>query len=120
MGTWGSGNFDSDYALDWFETEILTPLIKRIEGIIKCPVACEWDEEGEGKLMPAVELLALLLETYGRRMIDQPTVDRWKATYLGVFDKTFHTADATPEFNAERRDVIVKTFDRLSAALKDG
>jgi hypothetical protein len=118
MGTWGPGNFDNDYAWDWLRMEVQSPLVKRIEEILANPTLCEWDEDGEAVLMPAVHVLILLHEKLGGTPVEETDVIRWKKTYLEVFDKTFHTAGGSSDFMAERRAVISSTFDKLQIILR--
>ncbi|HYG77130.1 MAG TPA: hypothetical protein VEK08_19150 [Planctomycetota bacterium] len=94
-------------------------MAQRIEAILADPVACEWDEDGEAVLMPAVEVLTILARRLGFSAsgVTSETVQRWKQKYLKVFDATFHTANGSEEFNAERRKVIVDTFEELEKLL---
>ncbi|HYG78250.1 MAG TPA: hypothetical protein VEK08_24825 [Planctomycetota bacterium] len=93
--------------------EVQQPIIKRIEDIFATPSGCEWDQEGEGILMPAVQTLIVLYGQIGGTIPDALTVRRWKTTYLNVFDKTFHTSGADSKFTNQRRTIIEETFDKL-------
>lgn len=114
MGTWGSGNFDSDGALD-FVAGITDDLTARIEAILSDDEASMLDEEGEAVLVPSVHLLAVLHESTGATIPKADVVARWKAHYLALFDAQIGGLDPAEGFEAERRTVIVETFDRLAA-----
>jgi hypothetical protein len=66
MGTWGSGNFENDGALDYL-SQVASQLVTRIEQVFENDVA-QLDEDGEWVLMPSVQILSVLHER--RKMIE--------------------------------------------------
>jgi len=60
IGTWGSGNFESDGALD-FVGELSNQLVEKIETYFSDNRA-NLDEEGEAVVMPSVQILSILHE----------------------------------------------------------
>src|SRR6478735_3859847 len=89
MGTWNTGNFDGDGAHDYLHDVFQKPLVERIESIMGDAVAVQLDEQGEDVLMPSIELLALLCETYGcdgDTLPEVATVRRWRDEYLAGYD----------------------------------
>jgi hypothetical protein len=111
MGTWGSGTFQSDGARD-FLNDLQDSLTNRIETVLADPVAVELDEQGEDVFMPAVEILTRLCESYGGIIPELATVQRWRDTYLRVFD-AYIPKLAGPGYAQRRRKVIEETFARL-------
>ena len=118
MGTWNTGNFDCDGAIEYLIYEVQQPLVQRIERIISDPVAIELDEEGEDVLMPSVELLALLAETYGGTLPDLDVIHRWRDVYLAGYDRYIDRLSPRAGYKEERRRVIEQTFARLEKAVK--
>lgn len=118
MGTWGSGNFDGDTAADHLVVVtggLVDEVEKRMTGE---PVELEPDEYW-GNAVPAnVELLCLIADQgwVGAVLPPVATAERWKTTFLAVWDATIDGLEPTAEFKAERRAVLVATFDRLVAA----
>ena len=119
MGTWGPRNFDNDGAADFFAEEVQSPLLAHVERIIDDPSAIELDEEGESVLMPCIDLLATLAETYGGDFASPEVVRQWRDTYLAVYDGYIDKLSPKPAYKAERRRVIEQTFDRLERACTD-
>ena len=60
MGTRGSGNFESDGALDYVG-ELMNQLVEKIEAGFT-DSRTNLDEEGEAVLMPSVQILSILHE----------------------------------------------------------
>jgi hypothetical protein len=118
MGTWNTGNFDCDGACEYLHSQFQQPLVKRIESIIADPKKIELDELGEDILMPSVELLALLYETYGGTFPEAATVRRWRDVYLAGYDRYIDSLLPAPGYKEERRRVIQQTFDRLEKAVR--
>src|ERR1043166_9009468 len=95
LGTWGAGNFDNDRALD-YAGEVEEELVSRIEEILADEERCALDEEGEGVLMPTVEMLSVLHEHCRLGLPERETIQRWKAQYLSVFDEHIDGFDSKP------------------------
>jgi hypothetical protein len=58
VGTWGTGNFDNDAALDYVH-DLLDELIERINSCFEGDGA-DLDEGGESRLIPSVFMITLL------------------------------------------------------------
>ncbi|MFB4195801.1 DUF4259 domain-containing protein [Streptomyces carpaticus] len=118
MGTWGSGNFESDPARDYL-TSFLDGLVAEIaEAVDGDPVAIEADEY-EGVVVPCrLELLHVLISA--GHTSDTPLrpelVQRWKQRYLAVWERTIDELEPSPGFKEERRAVLNRTFDQLAEA----
>lgn len=118
MGTWGAGNFDNDSAMDYvgeFEHE----LVARIEDILADEDRCALDEEGEGVLMPTLEILSTLFEHCHFGLPERETVQRWKTQYLAVYDEDIDYLTLSQEFKEARRAAIEATFLKLEAQAYD-
>jgi hypothetical protein len=117
VGTWGSGNFDGDTAADHLSLRTGS-LVEEVEGYFAGdPVGLEPDEYGGVAVPCSVELLCLIAEQ-GWVGTVLPPVDvarEWKRRYLDVWDATIEEFITSPERRAERREVLVATFDRLVA-----
>ena len=116
MGTWNTGNFDCDGAHDYLRDVFQKPLVDRIKSIIGDPVAVRLDEQGEDVLMPSIDLLALLYETYGGTLPEVATVRRWRDKYLAGYDGYVDQLSPSPGYKEERRRVIGQAFARLERA----
>jgi hypothetical protein len=114
MGTWGAGNFDSDYALDFLDAEVRRH-VEAIEGIFADDELFQLDEDAEAVLIPNVFILGLLCEHCRAHLPATIDVGSWKARYLAMFDREIDGLEPAPGFKDERRFVIAATFDRLAA-----
>jgi hypothetical protein len=47
-------------------------------------------------------------------------VERWKADYLGVWDRAIDGLGPSPAYRAARRATLVRTFDALIADARGG
>ncbi|MFF3951592.1 DUF4259 domain-containing protein [Streptomyces sp. NPDC001890] len=117
MGTWGSGNFDSDTAADHL-SGITGRLVSEIEeAMAGDPVGLEPDEY-DGVAVPCnVELLCLMAEQnhVGARVPEPAVAEGWKKTFLDVWERTIDDLEPEPEYKEERRTELIRTFDRLVA-----
>lgn len=115
MGDWGPGNFQQDHALDFVWREVQIPLLRQIEQLLDDRDLAQADEPTSGPIMAAVELLSILSE-YASAVPPNPNdVALWKKTFLESWDKTSEEVYFRKEDLTARRNVIVATFDRLSA-----
>ncbi len=122
MGVWGAGNFEGDSPRDY-----LAGLAQRWEQIVDEVLAGQEPDEAkplalwpgldriDGCVMPTVELIALAVE---RLDADHhptlATVGSWSDQVLATFDAEIDGHDPDPKFQAERRAVLVATFERLA------
>jgi hypothetical protein len=123
MGTWGPGNFDGDTPRDYLADVVLRfeQMIDRIFAgehpgpFVAIPFGPSVSDVGEGCLVPTVAIIIALHENLGADYLPAPdTVERWKQAYLELFDKPNPDFDV-PKYKAERRRVIVDTFNHLLA-----
>jgi hypothetical protein len=132
MGTWGSGNFDSDTAADHLGI-VTDALVKEIVASFENPKDLEPDGYG-GTVVPCnVELLVVLYKRRyaGVSLPDAATAARWKKAYLEVWDRTIDGLDPTrgrrtprpgaaegfQTWKKERRAAIVRTFNALAGCI---
>jgi hypothetical protein len=113
MGVWGAKNLQNDHAADYFAGDILAPLKKKLQLVIDHPRAAEPDNRESAQIMVAVEVLAVLCEQMTGTPPKAELVARCRDTFLRVWDEYIDKLQPSPEFKAERRGVIVATFDRL-------
>ena len=118
MGTWGSGNFDSDTAAD--HLVVLTDrLIKEVaEAMDGDPVAIEPDEYWGVAVPCNLELLHLIAQQgyAGALLPDKATVEAWKTKFLSVWDESIDGLGPSELHKTERRAVLARTFDQLAEA----
>jgi hypothetical protein len=114
MGAWGAGNFQQDYALDFVWREVQQPLLRKIQLMVEKPAFAEADDPVSGPIIAAVEILALLSENVNAVPPTPVEVALWKETYLHAWDRTAMDIFFTQTDAAERRSIIVATFDRLA------
>ena len=116
MGTWGSGNLDSDGAMDTVRDRSKELTAKVWDGL-RSESSTEADECEYDDLFVDLEWL-LAVETAGcfngwdlpsTAELD-PVVEQWLAKWGVYFDGL-----AGPDFKARRRAVIVETFDKMRA-----
>ncbi|MCX5111632.1 DUF4259 domain-containing protein [Streptomyces sp. NBC_00378] len=117
MGTWGSGNFDSDAAADHL-SGITGRLVSEIEeAMAGDPVGLEPDEY-DGVAVPCnVELLCLMAEQnhVGASVPEPAVAEGWKKTFMDVWERTIDGLEPEPEYKQDRRAELIRTFDRLIA-----
>ncbi|MFB6817801.1 DUF4259 domain-containing protein [Streptomyces sp. NPDC056347] len=117
MGTWGSGNFDSDTAADHL-SDITGRLIARIaEAMAGDPVGLEPDEY-DGVTVPCdIELLCLIAEQghVGAGVPEPEVVAGWRRTFMDVWERTIDGLEPAPGHKEGRRAELTRTFDRLAA-----
>lgn len=113
MGTWDTGIFDNDDALD-FVGEIMEDLQQRVDG---------WFEEeepdfgeGEGVVPPAVYIMHLLSTNCGAAPPKPDVIAKWKSEYLKVFDEQIEDMGAEEGFISSRRETISRAFKDLETA----
>jgi len=109
MATFSADNFGNDGAQGYLAM-LTAKLVATIKEVLADAERLAPDEDGETLLMPSVEVLALLCERYGTAPPKPATVRQWGAKYLAAFDRGIDRLKPTPEFKAERRRVIEKTF----------
>jgi hypothetical protein len=116
MGRWGVGNFADDGAMDYVG-DLVDRLATTVTEILADEERAALDEEGEAVVMPTVEILALLCEMCGAYPfdgVDAPqSVADWRDRYLQIFDDEIDGLAPREDFKAQRRAVIVQTFERL-------
>ena len=113
MGTWGPGNFDNDSANDYVD-EFSRELADKIEQFFAGDEdECDFEEEGEGVIIPTVEILAVICEECSGLPPAPDVVAGWKTKYLRIYDENIDYLSPTPEQKSGRRKVIEETFDRL-------
>jgi len=113
MGTWGSGNFENDAALD-YAGQLVDQLADRVDELLEDDAA-DLDEEGEGVLMPSIAFIAALVQESQCSPPDAARIRGWRESYLMIFDEQIDGLDPDPAFKIDRRRVIEHTFDRLIA-----
>ncbi|WP_327367719.1 DUF4259 domain-containing protein [Streptomyces sp. NBC_01217] len=117
MGTWGSGNFDSDTAADHLSS-ITGRLVSEIEeAMADDPVGLEPDAYWGVAVPCNVELLCLIAERHhvGAAVPEAAVTEGWKKTFMDVWERTIDGLEPEPEYKEIRRAGLIRTFDRLAA-----
>ena len=117
MGTWGSGNFDSDHALDYL-ADVCGPLVGKLTDVVENPELAEADEDGWEEALVAAEILAAVGEHYSSEQLTPQLVTDCRDTILTQWDATIDGLDPDPDYKTERRAVIAATFARLLAVVQ--
>ena len=112
MGTWGSGIFQNDVALDYL-AEIQEALVKRMEQIIANPSLAEPDEPTSAEVMVAVEIAAMLCEQFNAVPPEPDFIELCRDTYLQVWDGYIDKLAPNPDYKTERRETIGASFEKL-------
>ena len=118
MGTWGSGNFANDSAQNYMN-DFEDQLVQQIEDILADEERYALEEEGEGVLMPTVEILSVLHEHRFIGLPERETILRWKEQYLAAFDDQIDGFEPKAGYKESRRAVIEATFLKLEAQAWD-
>jgi hypothetical protein len=109
MSAWGTGNFENDGAMDY-----LDGLIVQLAATIKDVLADEdrfvLDGDAEFRVMPSVELIALLCERYNAMPPKVKTITQWRKKYLKLYDEQIDHLYPKANYKAERRKTIERTF----------
>ncbi|WFR73519.1 DUF4259 domain-containing protein [Prescottella defluvii] len=116
MGTWGSGNFDSDTAADHLSDltgRLVDEVTKAMSGD---PVEIEPDEYWGVAVPCNLELLHLIAQQHyvGVNLPDPGTIADWKDRFLAVWDGTIDGLEPQPDYKEQRRERLVRTFDQLA------
>lgn len=119
MGTWGASNFQEDKALDYLATDIVGPLVRKLEALIANPALAEPDERAAAEIMVAVEVLSLLCESCNAAPPKPALVKKAADTYLRVWDGSIDRLQPDPDFKRERRRVLETSFARLHQVASD-
>jgi hypothetical protein len=117
MGTWGTGNFQNDGALDYLG-ELTDHFAKYIDDILLSESGADADEDGESRLVPTVAILDLLCERFDSAPPKLEKVAEWRERYLAAFDRSMPGLDADGSFMKERRPIVERTFAALEARSK--
>jgi hypothetical protein len=120
VGSWASGNFDNDTAADHLSV-LTAKLVREVEeAMADDPVVLEADEYWGAAVPCNLEILTLLAGRpwVGVVLPEATTVQEWKATYLAVWDASIDDLEPAPEYKAERRAVLERTFDELAEAIR--
>ena len=112
MGTWGSGNFDNDHALDYL-ANVCDPLVEKLSDIVQDPSLAEADEDGWVECMVAVEILTLLSKNHISKKLTPQLVTECRDIVLREWLASIDGLDPDPDHKAERPVVIKQTFDKL-------
>ncbi|GAA1640209.1 hypothetical protein GCM10009679_51570 [Saccharothrix algeriensis] len=118
MGTWGSGNFESDTALDHLSIVVDRLVADVAEAMADDPVTIEPDEYWGVAVPCNLELLHVLVQAgYASGSLPEAgVVEAWKETFMAVWERTIDDLEPSPAFKQERRAVLNRTFDRLADA----
>ena len=115
MGTWDTGIFDNDEALDYV-SELLDSLAGNISEF------CDGDDpdlgEGEGKVLPSVAIIQLLSEHCSAAPPKPEQVERWRQRYLHIYDEQIDDFEPEPKFKSARREIISRAFQKLETSAK--
>ncbi|MGI4872671.1 MAG: DUF4259 domain-containing protein [Janthinobacterium lividum] len=117
MGTWGSGNFDNDHALDYL-AQVCEPLVEKLTDIVENPSLAEADEDGWIECLVAVEILTLLSKQYTSEKLTPQLITDCRDTVLTEWLASIDDLNPDPDHKAERPVVIKESFDKLLAAVQ--
>ncbi|MER5353639.1 DUF4259 domain-containing protein [Kitasatospora sp. NPDC002551] len=116
MGTWGSGNFESDTALDHLSVVVDRLVDEVSQAMAGDPVELEPDEYWGVAVPCNLELLyTLALAGHGAHDLPEARViTQWKATFMAVWERSIDGLEPSPRYKEERRSVLNRTFDQLA------
>jgi hypothetical protein len=112
MHPWQEGNFDGAGARE-FLAELIDDLVETIEEVFdKKRLTLD---DGEGVLVPSVELIALLCERYNAKPPKVKKIQKWRRKYLKLYDAQIDELQPPGDYKEKRRQVIDKTFAWLES-----
>jgi hypothetical protein len=116
MGTWGTGNFDSDGAADHLSSLTAT-LVREVTEAMQRPAELEADEYWGVAVPCNLELLALIARRgyVGCVLPNVETVTNWRRTFMATWEASVDALGPSPEHKQQRRAVLERTFDELLA-----
>jgi hypothetical protein len=109
MGTGGAGNFQNDAAAD-----LRAGFLNRLVADFELDLSAMEVEDTELQ-MGRIAILVGILQTCGGHPPTRDQVARWQVAVLAVYDEGIFALGASPAFAAQRRSVIVDTFNQLMA-----
>ncbi len=112
MGTWGSGNLESDGAQDTL-AETCSELFAKLAELLQHPRGHEYDDEEIDQLFVTIETIFALNER--GMIISSPDPEELKPLfedYIGRWESYFRSAGEC-EPPSDRRNVIVASFERI-------
>ncbi|GLF94746.1 DUF4259 domain-containing protein [Streptomyces yaizuensis] len=120
MGTWGSGNFESDTAADHLSIVTARLVTEVAQAMAGDPVELEADEYWGVAVPCNLELLYLIAaQGHAGAELPQPqVVEAWKQAFMAVWERSVDGLDPAPGFKEERRARLLETFDRVAAAAR--
>lgn len=113
MGGWGGGDFDEDTAAGHLSL-VTGRLVREVEDAVAGAPGTLEPDEYRGVAVPCdVELLNLIASRgwAGAVLPAAARVRKWKAAFLAAWDGATDGLDPSPEYRAQRRGVLVATFD---------
>ncbi|MFI8434235.1 DUF4259 domain-containing protein [Streptomyces sp. NPDC079020] len=118
MGTWGSGNFESDTAMDYLSSFIDRLVAEVAEVMDGDPVEIEPDEYWGVAVPCQLELLTVLTRAghTSDTLLRPEQVEKWKKQFIPVWERTIDDLGPSRDYKEERRAVLVRTFDQLAEA----
>ena len=118
MGTWGSGNLESDGSQDTL-ANICDELFTRVIELLQHPRGHEYDDEEIDELFVRIEMIFAL---YERKMITSaPNPDELNSLFVPYLERwAAYYKSAGHDPPADRREVIEETFQTLLAIARAG
>jgi hypothetical protein len=127
MGRWGDGIYDSDSALDYFET--IDNVLKREINYWCLPEKVREHPTWLENVLAVVEVMLLfdLHEIGGSLYLDAPqAVDRWREAFVRVWDGDWtgdehyhHLPYYSPDYRKQHRPGVAALFDHLKGIAED-
>jgi predicted secreted protein len=118
MGTWSTGNFQNDQALDYLG-EVMDSLVEKLEKVVKNPILAEADEPSNFEVMAAVEIITVLCENLNAVPPQPALVSKCQETFLTSWEKSIDALVRKSGFKEERRAVIVASFETLKGIAQE-
>ena len=112
MGTWGSGNFDNDKALDYLAS-VADPLVAQLQAVVDTPSLAEADEDGGIQCLVAAEILTGLSQYYTGPKLTPQLVTDCRDVVLAEWEATIDELDPDEDYKTERRAIMQQTFAQL-------
>ena len=116
MGTWGSGNFDNDHALDYL-AQLCDPLVQKLADIVDNPSLAEADEDGWIECLVAVEVLISVSKQYVSEELSPELITACRDTLLAEWLASVDELDPTPDYKTGKQLIIQQSFEKLLAAV---
>jgi hypothetical protein len=117
MGTWDSGPFNNDAALDYVG-DAVDSLAETIESFVESPQIDDGFDEAFAALAVLNRVMSATQVQPTARLDDPAYGQRIRAAFINCFDNQIDDMDPDPVFKAEHRSSLILELDTFEKLLR--